>query len=85
MKNIFKSKYFLYFLLSLPSIPLFIGMASYPWTEEIYGQLTHSSGETAVRLLILTLLISPLKLIFHQNGFWKWMMQHRLSYMPFSI
>lgn len=77
MKKVIQSKYFLFALLSLPLIPITNMWLSAPWTEESYANLIHVTGETSVRLLVLTLFISPFKLLFPKNNFWKWMMRHR--------
>ena len=43
-------------------------------TEEL---LLHPSGESAAQIMVLAMLISPLRMMFPQNRFWKWMMNRR--------
>ena len=41
-------KSLLYILLGLPLIPIASMMATAPWTDKVYRQLIHVSGETAL-------------------------------------
>lgn len=47
-------------------------------TEElIYGELIHATGELSARLLILTMAITPLRLMFPAAGWPKWLLHQR--------
>ncbi len=77
MWSVFKSKYFLYLILAIPLIPIYKDLGSFPLSEETYANLLHLTGEMSVRIFLLTLFISPFKLLFPKNKFWKWMLKHR--------
>ncbi|MBF0234352.1 MAG: ferric reductase-like transmembrane domain-containing protein [Desulfamplus sp.] len=77
MISFLKPKSFLFLVLSIPAIPIVVMGMEFPWTDETYAKLIHVSGEMSVRLLLITLFISPLKLLFPKASFWKWMMKHR--------
>lgn len=70
-------KLLLYIILGLPLTPIVRMMSAVPWTDEGYRQLIHVSGEMAARLMILTLMITPLAMIFSNGKFWKWMKRNR--------
>lgn len=65
-------------LLALPAILLILG---YVFVHHRTGELLAGSGEWAARLLILTLAVTPLRLLLRQFGFspsWPmWLMQRR--------
>ena len=69
-KDNWKVVFVLFFigLLILPILPMIF---EYPWSEDSYKQLIHVTGEVSARLLIITLIITPLKMMFPKNRFWK--------------
>ncbi|MEJ6391038.1 sulfite oxidase heme-binding subunit YedZ [Gymnodinialimonas ulvae] len=70
------SPYWLWALLAvLPALFTFEALTSTD-PEAIHG-LLHPSGEFAARLLILTMMISPLALIFRQSRFIGWLRHNR--------
>lgn len=71
------SNVILYIVLTLFFLPILAQGFKYPWSEETYKQLIHVSGESAARILILTLLISPVRVLFPKNRFWKFMLKNR--------
>lgn len=77
MKAFFRSKWFLVFVLSIPAIPVLYRICFVEWSQASYDKMMHTSGEFAARVLILTLLISPMRMLFPNNAFWKWMRKHR--------
>lgn len=77
MYKYFTSKWFLIAVLSIPGIQMMVQALKFPWSENDYATLMHSSGEMAARMLILTLLLSPLRLIFQKSRFLKWLLKNR--------
>lgn len=73
MKLLLNSKYTIWLLLALPSIPMTMGLISTGDAE----MLLHPTGEFAARFMILAMIISPLRLMFPENRFWMWMMRRR--------
>lgn len=67
-------------ILGFPLIPILGLYRQYPWTKATYENLIHVSGEFSIRLLILTLLITPLLTLFPQSKFWKWMRRYRREF-----
>lgn len=45
--------------------------------KPVMEALLHPTGETSARLLIITIAISPLRLLFPGSRFWRWMGRHR--------
>jgi len=78
-----KSKYFLWLLLALPSIPMTAaltgaspGASGQPVTEA----LLHPTGEFAARFMIIAMIISPLRMLFPKSRIVLWMLRHRRSF-----
>ena len=67
-------------ILALPIIGISGLYSQYPWDKETYESLIHISGELSIRLLILTLLITPVLSLFPQSKFWKWMRRYRKDF-----
>ena len=84
--NTLKSKYFLWTILLLPSMFMLGTLATnYPLSKERFNQINHTSGEFAVRILILTLYISPLLIVFQNSKFLKWARKHKRSLGLFAF
>ena len=64
-------------VLSLPLIGLARRATAWPWTDKTFGGLMHSSGELAIRLLIVSLLATPLLKIFPKARFTRWLRRRR--------
>lgn len=80
LKPIIDHRYFLWGLLAIPSIPMIAaliagtpGQNGQPVTEA----LLHPTGEFSARFLIITMIITPLRMIFPNAAFWRWMMKRR--------
>ncbi len=73
MKSILNSPYAFWLLLALPSIPMTMGLISSGDAES----LLHPTGEFAARFMIIAMIISPFRLMFPKNRFWRWMMRRR--------
>lgn len=83
-------KYFLWAILSIPLIGITTQAFNIPYAEKEFDQLMHVSGEFGVRLLIISLMITPLSMIFKRTRFAKWLLRNRryfgvaaFSYMIF--
>jgi len=74
MVRILNSRLFLWLLLALP----FVWLANAWRTGDLfYGEMIHASGELSARLMMLTMAITPLRLMF-ANGRWPiWLLQRR--------
>ena len=80
MKNILDSRAFIWALLAVPSIPMVSALASGASSED--GRpatefLLHPTGEFAARFMIISMIISPFRMMFPKNAFWFWMLQRR--------
>lgn len=59
-------------LLSLPAIPMLANLAA-----GAYKPLLHPSGEFAARFLILSMMLTPLMMLFPKAGAIRWLMKRR--------
>src|SRR5690606_35829760 len=67
----------LWFLLSLPGIVM---MFDYLRGATFYGEVLHSTGELAARLLIVTLAITPVRALFPRARWLSWLARRRRSF-----
>ncbi|MFN3251074.1 sulfite oxidase heme-binding subunit YedZ [Roseibium album] len=79
-KTVLNSRIFLWTLLAIPSIPIILALANGAVSED--GRpatefLLHPTGEFAARFMIISMIISPFRLMFPKNGFWFWMVRRR--------
>ena len=77
IKQTLNSRYFLWILLALPFVWL---VSAYRAGDLFYGEVIHVSGELSARILILTLAITPLRLMF-ANAYWPVWLLHRRRYL----
>lgn len=70
-------KWILAILVALPSVGIVRMMTDLPWSDEVYARILHVTGELSVRLLILTIVTTPLAMLFRKGRFWKWMRLQR--------
>lgn len=68
------SRYVLWVLLSLPFVWL---VNAYRTGDMFYGEVVHVSGELSARLLILTLAVTPLRLLFANARWPAWLLHQR--------
>lgn len=80
-----KSHYFLWVLLALPLAGILPEILTMEWNRETYKSLMHITGETSARLLIITLMISPLKELLRNNKFVRWLRRKRRYFGVFSF
>ena len=72
--KILNSRYFIWVLLAVPAV---IMLGGYLSEQLYYGELMHASGEVSGRLLILTLAITPLRLMFPAKQWPNWLLRRR--------
>ena len=78
--TILNSRYFIWALLALPSLPMLIELAAAESASgggNPYEHLIHESGEFSARFLIVSLAITPLKMLMPRSAFWRWMLRRR--------
>jgi sulfoxide reductase heme-binding subunit YedZ len=68
------SPHVLWFLLALPGIVM---LFDYLRGATFYGEVVHATGELAAQLLIVTLAITPLRALFPQARWLRWLAQRR--------
>lgn len=73
ISKIIKSKYFLWSLLALPAVSMFIGLTN----SESYRYLIHPSGEFSARFMIITMIATPLRMLFPTSGAPLWLAKNR--------
>lgn len=72
-------------VLCLFAIPFIIELFNQPWTHRQYNHFLRDTGEWSARLLIITLLISPLRLLFKKNEFLCWMNRQKRIFGVFTF
>lgn len=79
-RSILNSRYFIWALLALPSIPMVATLVSgQPGTDggPITEKLLHPTGEFSARFMIIAMILTPMRMLFPSSGFWRWMMKRR--------
>lgn len=74
LRRVANSHYSLWLLLALPGV---ITIVRYVTGETFYGEVVHFTGELSTRLLIVTMAITPLRLMFPARGWVAWLMRRR--------
>lgn len=74
LKSILSSRYFLWALLALPSIPMVIGMIG---GNADPHRLLHPTGEFSARFMIIAMAATPLRLIFQRQNWTAWLVRNR--------
>lgn len=73
-KKVLNSRYLLWMILAIPFI--FLGNA-WRTNSMIYGELVHATGELSARLLIITMAITPIRLMFPKARWPNWLLLRR--------
>ena len=68
------TRYFLWLLLALP---FFWMTNAFRAGDLFYGEIIHVSGEFSARLLMITLAVTPLRLMFSNAGWPNWLLHQR--------
>jgi len=74
IKTILNSRYFLWAVLALPCVGL---INAFRAGDLFYGEILHASGELSARLLLLSLAITPLRLLFTESNWPNWLLHRR--------
>jgi sulfoxide reductase heme-binding subunit YedZ len=72
-------------LLSLFALPFILELFNQPWSHRQYNHFLRDSGVWSARLLIITLLISPLRILFKKNEFLCWMNRQKRVFGIFTF
>jgi sulfoxide reductase heme-binding subunit YedZ len=72
--RILDSRYLLWLLLTLPGV---IVLGRYAVGQTFYGEIVHFTGVFATRLLIVTMAVTPLRLMFPSARWTAWLMERR--------
>ncbi len=75
-----KSRTFLYTVFTLIAIPFVLELLNQPWGHREYEHFMHETGEWAARFLVITLLISPLRILFPKTRVLKWFHRHKRAF-----
>ena len=75
LKSIWDHPHRFWALLSLPAIPIILGLAS--GDPRTIHQLLHSSGEFSARFMIITMMITPLTMWLKSWRGPRWLMKRR--------
>ncbi|WP_022705683.1 hypothetical protein [Pseudorhodobacter ferrugineus] len=75
LKSIWNHPYTFWALLSLPAIPMILGLTS--GDPDAVGNVLHPSGEFAARFMIITMMITPLMMLFRNSSWPRWLMKRR--------
>lgn len=80
MRKLLNSRFFIWGLLALPSVPMAFAFANGAVSED--GRpasefLLHPTGEFSARFMIISMIITPFRMLFPKNGFWFWMVRRR--------
>jgi sulfoxide reductase heme-binding subunit YedZ len=70
----FNSRYILWLVLAAPWIVMTV---RYMTSDLYYGEFIHATGEFSARLLIITLAVTPLRLMFPKFRWTTWLLQSR--------
>ena len=74
LRRLIDSPWFLWLLLALPAA---VTIVRYSTGATFYGEVVHSTGQLSAQLLILTMAVTPLRLMFGRWGWIRWLIQRR--------
>ena len=74
LRRLIDSPWFLWLLLALPAA---VTIVRYSTGATFYGEVVHSTGQLSAQLLILTMAVTPLRLMFGRRGWIRWCIQRR--------
>ena len=74
LRRLIDSPWFLWLLLALPAA---VTIFRYSTGATFYGEVVHSTGQLSAQLLILTMAVTPLRLMFGRLGWIRWLIQRR--------
>lgn len=74
LRRLIDSPWLLWLLLALPAA---VTIVRYSTGATFYGEVVHSTGQLSAQLLILTMAVTPLRLMFGRRGWIRWLIQRR--------
>ena len=74
LRRLTDSRWLLWLLLALPAT---VTIVRYSTGATFYGEVVHSTGQLSAQLLILTMAVTPLRLMFGRRGWIRWLIQRR--------
>lgn len=80
LRRVLDHRFFLWAVLALPSIPMIgalVSGATGPDGSPATEFLLHPTGEFSARFLIITMMLTPLRMLFPSSGFLRWMTKRR--------
>jgi len=80
LRRIIDHPYFIWAILAFPSLPMIgalLSGATGPDGAPATEFLLHPTGEFSARFLIITMMLTPLRMLFPGSGFLRWMMKRR--------
>lgn len=67
-------------VLSVPALGILARIAFTPWSAEVFAGVMHSSGEMAARLLVVSLLATPLLRVWPRARLTRWLRRNRRTF-----
>lgn len=80
VKRVIDHHYFIWIVLALPSVPMLadlISGANATDGKPVAEMLLHPTGEFSARFLIIAMMLTPLRMLFPNSGFVRWMIKRR--------
>lgn len=80
MKSLLDHPHTLWAILALPSIPMMLALISGkpgPDGVPVTEALLHPTGEFSARFMIIAMILTPMRMLFPEARFWRWMMKRR--------
>ena len=74
LRRLVDSPWFLWLLLASPAV---VTIIRYATGATFYGEVVHSTGQLSAQLLILTMAVTPLRLMFPGRGWTRWLLLRR--------
>ncbi|WP_420861895.1 sulfite oxidase heme-binding subunit YedZ [Algirhabdus cladophorae] len=80
VRRVIDHPYFIWLLLALPLVPMVLALTAGtpgPDGKPITEMLLHPTGEFSARFLIISMMLTPLRMLFPGSGFLRWMIKRR--------
>ncbi len=67
-------------LLAIPAVLLIVDVATTAWSKSFYHSLMHTSGEFGVRMLVVSLLATPILRAWPKSPIGRWLRRYRRTF-----
>jgi sulfoxide reductase heme-binding subunit YedZ len=67
-------------ILAIPAVQMLIEVATTEWSKKFYHSLMHTSGEFGVRMLIVSLVATPILRAWPGSSIGRWLRRHRRTF-----